>query len=538
MSRLAPYAGPWTSLQARHLLRRAGFGIPVERVAELAAMGREKAVASFLDPAVRGETIADPDWLPEAIEFEELRRRRRELQEGMDEEKRRQLLNEMDRENRQALVKTALWWLKRMHDSPTVLREKMTLFWHGHFAVSAEKVKQAAVNYDLNKRLRLYALGRFEALVLQVAQSPAMLRYLDNNQNLKSQPNENFARELMELFTLGIGHYTEEDIKEAARAFTGWSSNGVQFTLRRRQHDEGYKVFLGERGNFDGADIIGIIMKRPQVAPFIARKIWEFFAYEAPDDELLAELADRFRRTRYDVADLLSAIFNSAEFYSQKAIWTQIKSPIHFIIGLHGHLKTSTPRPRLVIQMLRLLGQVPFYPPNVKGWDYGRAWINSNTLLLRANIANYLVNGVLPELNDRPGRPGGEERQRFRQARQARQEAMSDMGMMMDSDMIDDGEDDHDDNASPEPKGIQTRPPLDLPALLETLAATSPSDLVEKSINRFIGHAVSPDQRAALLDAVSGVRHIDAPRRMGYQDQNKVRGMLHLLLSAAEYQLC
>jgi uncharacterized protein (DUF1800 family) len=529
--RLAPFSGSWTRREARHLIRRAGFGIPVGRVEELESLGREKAVAGFIESAMKRQEFAEPDWLPETLSFRELRQMRQQMQNA-GEEAQRQMRQEMQRENRQAMVQLGLWWLKRMHDAREgVLREKMALFWHGHFAVSAEKVKQAALNYDLNKRLRDYSLGRFEPLVLQVAQSPAMLRYLDNDRNNKNEPNENFARELLELFTMGIGNYAEEDIKEAARAFTGWSSDGTQFVVRRRQHDNGYKTFLGERGNFDGADIIGIVMKRPEVAPFIARKIWEFFVYEAPDDELVAELAERFRSTRYDIADLLATIFNSAEFYSERAVWTQIKSPIHFLVALHGQLETSTPRPRMIVQMLRLLGQVPFYPPNVKGWDHGRAWINSNTLLMRANIVNFLVNGVVPELNDRPG--GGQRRRR----QQANNDpSMSDMDMMMDADLIDDGMDD--DEPMPEPETRKMRPPLDVLELLEKAGASSPEELVDKAVAYFIGHEISPAQRASLLDAVAGVRNLDQPRRMSNAHQNKVRAMLHLLLSAAEYQLC
>jgi len=529
---LTRYDGPWTTRHARHLLERAGFGLPVERVAEIEKLGCSQAVEQFIEASWKPDGTTEPNWLPEALNNEDMRERLSVLN---DEEERRKARQLFDRANREAVIQLVLWWMKRMYESPAVLREKMTLFWHGHFAVSAEKVKQARLNYQLNTMLRQGALGSFRGLVEKVAKSPAMIRYLDNDRNVKGDPNENFARELMELFTLGIGNYTEQDIKESARAFTGWAFNGENFQFRRRRHDDSSKEFMGQRGKFGGEDIIRIILKNPQCARFLSRKIWMFFAEVEPTQRTAEVLAERFRGTDYDVTDLLRTILTSAEFYGSNVVGAQIKSPVHFIIGLHGHLETSTPRQNMIPQALRLLGQVPFYPPNVKGWDYGRAWINSNTLLLRANMANYLVNGIVPDMSEGRGRRN---RKNDEQKKSDAIQTMADdrRDLLPDTPMKDMAMDESID--APAPKTSKSKPPLDLAAFLADLGANSPESLIERACARFLSVPISDGQRTQLYEMVRSVASIGEPKKLSKSDEAKVRGLLHQLLTTAEYQLC
>lgn len=218
-----------------------------------------------------------------------------------------------------------------------------------------------------------------------------MLHYLDNRQNRRGKPNENWARELMELFTMGVGTYTEQDIKESARAFTGWMFDDYAFVFNPRAHDNGTKTFLGKRGNFDGWDILDIIFEQPVTAEFIVGKLWTFFAHENPEPELKNALAQTFREYDYELKPVLRQLFLSEAFYSERAMGSQIKSPVQFMIQLAHNLELETLPFGPMTQGTAALGQNLFYPPNVKGWDGGRAWINANTILLRYNIPKMLV---------------------------------------------------------------------------------------------------------------------------------------------------
>jgi hypothetical protein len=284
------------------------------------------------------------------------------------------------------------WWLERMIASPAPLQEKMTLFWHGHFTSSPEKGTTAQELLAQNQLFREYALGNIQNLTLHVAQDPAMLRYLDNNVNVAAHPNENFARELMELFTLGIGNYTEADIRESARAFTGWTfrrdPDGTgTFYDNARQHDDGSKTFLGRTGNFSGTDIIAIIFTQPAAAKFFANRLISFFVYNDPEPQLVDAVAALLVRNRFEVAPVLATLLRSNVFYSNRAYRALVKSPVEFVVGTHQMFNVPTVE-LTELGALRTMGQVLFYPPNVKGWDGGKAWINSQTVLTRENFAN------------------------------------------------------------------------------------------------------------------------------------------------------
>ena len=356
---------PWDRSLVAHLYRRAGFGAdlatidaaasrsPAEVVDELIAQNREPTEFRITADALAEATLAGGD--PK---------------------------------------KLAAAWVYRLLYTPSQLLEKTTLFWHGHFATGAEKVNDARMMWNQNHVLREHALGNFGDLVHQVSQDPAMLIYLDSAINRKAHPNENFARELMELFCLGEGNYNEQDVLELARCFTGWEIKNKKFRKNRYQHDSDVKSVLQQSGNFDGEDGVRIVLEQPAAERFLARKWYRFFVSDEPEatDETLQPLADSFREHDLQVAPVLKMILGSNLFFSQFCVGRKIKSPVELVIGTLRCLKGTT-NTQLVAKGLLDIGQGLFYPPNVKGWDGGRAWINSSTLLGRANlIADILEN--------------------------------------------------------------------------------------------------------------------------------------------------
>lgn len=383
----------WNLTAARHLLNRAGFGIPHEMAVALAALTPEEAVSQLVNYGSDSSAEERPAFLVEPTVRRELIREYKK--EGLDEEQIRKRVQALQAEERQAIDRLKGWWYERMYTTQRPLEEKLTLMWHGHFAVSSQKVKSSWATYDMNALLRRHANGNFKALTTAVGQSPAMLDYLDNRKSTKDEPNENWARELMELFTLGQGQYTEHDIKESARAFTGWVCTPKEFLYDPRRHDFGQKTFMGRTGDFDGWNIIDIIFEQPAVSTFITAKMWRFFASESPDPAVIEELARVFHENHYEIKPVLNAMFLSKAFYSDAVMGSQIKSPTQFLVQLCADLGLSDLPRGALVQTGRMLGQDLFYPPNVKGWDGNRAWINANSLLMRYNAPPYLVQATL-----------------------------------------------------------------------------------------------------------------------------------------------
>jgi uncharacterized protein (DUF1800 family) len=272
-----------------------------------------------------------------------------------------------------------------MRTTRTPLTEKMTLFWHNHFVSAEQKVREPALMYRQNQLLRRYAIGDFGTLLHEVARDPAMVIYLDSASNRKGQPNENFAREVMELFTLGEGHYTEQDIKEAARAFTGWSidPDTGQFVFRRFQHDDGQKTVLGRSGNLNGDDVLDILLAQPRTAEHVVEKLWREFVSPTPDAAQVKRVAGAFRDSRYDTRVALRALLTSDAFYAPENRASLVKSPVDLVVGTLRQFRFSTGEMLPFAFTLAQLGQNLFAPPNVKGWPGGEAWINSTTLLAR-----------------------------------------------------------------------------------------------------------------------------------------------------------
>jgi uncharacterized protein (DUF1800 family) len=383
----------WDYTTAAHLLNRAGFGGTPEEIEHLAGMGPDQAVAHLVDYEKVSDDSANPDWAkPDPTRVD----RYMEIRKA-DPQKRQEMIREEQRSQRQRLVELKHWWLLRMAKGPRPLQEKMVLFWHGHFATSAEKVRDAYLMWKQNDLFRQNATGNWLRMLVAVAKDPAMLVWLDQAQSRKEHPNENFAREVMELFTLGEGHYTEKDITEAARALTGWTYERAsqQFTERPRIHDDGVKTVLGRTGNLSGEDVLEQIVSQPQSARFITAKIWNFFAGETPSDEMVTALAELFRKSGNNFKPLLATVFRSEEFYADSIIRNQVKSPVQWLVGSVRVLERELPPPFVCFGLTRNLGQDLFQPPNVKGWDGGLSWITTNNLLSRYNEAAVLVQGDL-----------------------------------------------------------------------------------------------------------------------------------------------
>jgi uncharacterized protein (DUF1800 family) len=381
----------WNFTTAAHLLNRAGFsGAPAE-IERIAALGHEKAVSCFVDYETIPDNTEDPSWAKPDPD----RAKRFLTARDMSEEDRRKRQREEQQSQRQHITELKGWWLERMAKGPRPLQEKMTLFWHGHFATSAQKVREAYLMWRQNELFRRLATGNWLQMLIEVAQDPAMLIWLDQAQSRKEHPNENFAREVMELFALGEGHYTEKDISEAARALTGWSYDRrtEKFVERPFLHDSGQKSIFGKTGNFDGQDFLEMIVEQPQAARFITAKIWKFFAGEDPSDELVGALASTFRRAGNNFKPVLRAMFLSEEFYSASLIRNQVKSPVQWLVGSVRVLERDLPPPLVCFSLTQNLGQDLFAPPNVKGWDGGLNWITTNNLLARYNQAATLVQG-------------------------------------------------------------------------------------------------------------------------------------------------
>jgi uncharacterized protein (DUF1800 family) len=347
--------------------------------------------------------VAPPEWAYPTRDEDLLQRIRNPATTPEDKAQLQRDLNIRKSEHMADLIN---WWTQRMARSPAPLLEKMTLFWHGHFATSADKVSASRM-WLQNETIRRYALSNFGTLVKAISCDPAMLNWLDLGSSQKEHPNENFARELMELFTLGEGNYTEDDVKAAARAFTGYRVIGPaeQFRFVAAQFDPADKTFLGKTGPWRGDQVIDIILSQPQCAKFIAAKIWRFFAYDDPTPALVEALGEQLLRCKYELKPFMKIVLSSQEFFSPQARKSIIKSPVQFLIQGQRTLGLPLPAGQSLVFIYRQLGQTPFYPPNVKGWDGGKSWINTATLAYRYELARELVYGVLPEQVGLPKAP-------------------------------------------------------------------------------------------------------------------------------------
>jgi uncharacterized protein (DUF1800 family) len=386
-------ANQWSPGAAAHILNRAAFGGTPKEVADLHAMGMWPAVEWLLTRGEESDLFPAPALEPSLGPAQQMQKDKNLAQAEKDMRRR-----EMQTAAREATRDLRDWWITRMAATPNPVREKAVLFWHGHWATSIQKVKDPFFMLQQNETLRARALGPFGIFARDMTRDPAMIRYLDLNSSKAGHPNENFARELMELFTLGEGHYTENDIREAARAFTGYriapGTGGFRFAPR--DHDGGSKSLFGKSGRFSGDEVVDLIVTQPRCAVFIASKLWEFYAGEKPAEPLARKLGGEYRRLGMDTGKFLAVMWTSEEFHSAKVVRRQIKSPVQWLMQTCRFLEVAPPEGPAAANILSQLGQNLFAPPNVKGWDQGRAWISSSTLLLRYNLAGQLVRGDGP----------------------------------------------------------------------------------------------------------------------------------------------
>ncbi len=488
MGRLHPQLEPYVAqssdafdqVKAAHLLNRLGWGGTLEEIEKVVKLGPQRAVDWLLDfPDAPADEISKTD-VPDLSGIEGYPRtfeERRKLLQGKTQEERQLIQQQMNQANQQAIRAVGGWWLGKMVDSDYPAKEKLTFFWHGHFTTSARDERSAFAMWNQNELLRTHSAGNFGKFVKAISHDPAMLDYLNNQQNRKAHPNENYARELMELFTLGIGNYTENDVKEAARAFTGWAHDGEDFIYRKYDHDEDEKTFLGRRGNFDGNDIIDIILQQKACAPYIASRFWKFYVNDEVDIPILQSLGEVLRDNKYELRPMLRTLFTSKAFYDSKNIGSQIKSPVQLVVGLVRALQVNIPDFGRLNGALDQMGQVPLMPPNVKGWPGGRQWINTSTLFVRYNTALWLAGGEAVKSN----RPLMDAANRINKVQPGVQISV---------------------------KGTKDQ-------------------IVQEWIDRLIQRPISDDRKSILLDAVGN-----------NPTETSVRGMIKLILSMPEYQLC
>jgi uncharacterized protein (DUF1800 family) len=384
----------------QHLLWRAGFGINAETIKNI-----DVPTPSVLYTVLENASLAKPAYIDVAdntlkglvIGVQQIADMQQ--MEKLQGKSQRKEFRKESAENIRTLNTT---WLNEMATGDAQLREKMALFWHGHFACRNLNIFYQQL---LLQEIRNNALTNFGDLLKGVSKSAAMLNFLNNQQNKKQHPNENFAREVMELFTMGRGNYTEQDVKEAARALTGWSSafNG-DFVFRRFFHDADEKTFLGKHGNYNGDDILNIILEQPQTATFITQKIYKFFVNDDVDTEIVNHLSKSLYESNYNIQALMNNIFTSDWFYDEKNIGCRIKSPVELLAGIRRLIPMEFNDEKVELILQRALGQILFYPPNVAGWQGGKAWIDSSTLMLRLRIPQLIKDDdtvyVTPKTDD------------------------------------------------------------------------------------------------------------------------------------------
>jgi uncharacterized protein (DUF1800 family) len=357
-----------TQRQIQHLFLRAGFGISYEALQSFKGKSAETIVDEIFKKS------EDPAFihLAEKVDFSPPRHGSPEANKLFIERSRKMIMN------------LNVTWLKSMAAFEGNIREKMTFFWHGHFASTSSN---AYLVQQQNNLIRKHALGSFGDLLRAVSKDAVMLQYLNNQQNREGAPNENFAREVMELFTLGRGHYTEQDVKEAARAFTGWGFNKEgEFEFRTMTHDYGEKTILGKTGPFEGDDVLDMLLEQKQTARFITEKIYTFFVNDEIDKYKIDELSEKFYNSGYDITGLLKSIFTSEWFYDQRNIGAKIKSPVELIASNMLIFKLNYENIEVLVGIQKLLGQILFNPPNVAGWPSGAEWIDASTLMLRLRL--------------------------------------------------------------------------------------------------------------------------------------------------------
>ena len=564
---LSPIAATdWNADRAAHLIERAGFGATPEEITRLASMTPSQAVGELVDyeplkndlKAFDESGVWDRGMDPFPPSRAEAVRLAREHGEELGEKvlaegSQRRLQPVVDKffysltANNIETQRLGLWWANRMLATNRPLEEKLTLFWHGHFATGENKVRDYRMVLRQNELFRRDASGTLRDLLIGILKDPAMLVYLDNGENIKKHPNENFGRELLELFTMGVGNYTERDVREAARAFTGWTNNVLDFKFDADQHDFSDKTFLGRTSSLNGDDIIDIILAQPVTGEFVAAKLYRYFVREEISGPVKAELGRGFRESGYQIKPLLKRIFLSKDFYSAPSYATQIKSPVHLVVSTYKKMGLrEVPTIPDFGRMTAGLGQALFDPPNVAGWAGGKTWITPSTLLQRGNLFRDVlfpdVNGFRPPdraMSATDARVG----QRLAQGMnitEATREGDAESNMMVDRD------EDYNTRyggyagnvlAFKRTKLIPRQPAaVSLTAIVKAAGADTVDKVVDHFARRFLSVPLADRDRAVLVEFLRG-KLGSGGIQPGENLENSLRELLYLVLSTPEYQL-
>lgn len=559
----------WKYERAGHLLERAGFGATPAEIRSLAELTPQEAVGRIvnyesIDVSDLAEFEESGLWDPGMDPFPPSRAEAVRIARAngvalgvavLPEGNSRRLQPVVDkffyglRANVLETRRLALWWANRMLTTPRPLQEKMTLFWHGHFATSETKVRDYRMLLAQNRMLRENATASFRTILLDIMRDPAMLVYLDNGENVKDHPNENFGRELLELFTMGVGNYTERDIREASRAFTGWTNSVLEFRFDDASHDFGTKEFLGERGDFGGEQIVDIILSQPVTAEFLAAKIYRYFVREDPSESTRKQLARVLRDARYELKPLLRMIFLSRDFYSSASVATQIKSPVQLFVSTYRKLGLERlPTIPDFNALTGRLGQSLFFPPNVAGWAGGRTWITPATLLDRGNALRNILFAPEPEAYGHPDRrlPGIYRRvaDRLEQGMNITNATRSgDSG----SSMLADADEDYNTRyggyrgyvlAFERIKLVpRHQAKFDLLSMVRSAGADTASEAVDHLLARFLRTPIPAPVRNRLVDHL--VESLGSSRLSGDAAtvEEALRSLLYIVLCSPEYQL-
>jgi hypothetical protein len=554
-------AADWNAARAAHLLERAGFGGTPDDVARLAAMTPRRAVDWLVDYERVDNSAARPfeesgvwdagmdPFPPSRAEAVRIGRERGEALgvKALPEGSPRRLQPVVDkffyglRANSIETQRLGVWWAERMLTTPRPLEEKLTLFWHGHFATGANKVRDARMMRQQNEMLRHHASGRLRDLLVGILQDPAMLVFLDNGENVKAHPNENFGRELLELFTMGVGRYSERDVREAARAFTGWTNDVLAFKFDAERHDFAAKTFLGATGPLDGTDVIDRILEQPVTGEFVAAKLYRYFVREEVAPAVRADLGKQFKASGYQIKPLLERIFLSKDFYAPPSVATQIKSPVVLVVSTYKKLGLrQLPTIPDFGRLTGSLGQTLFDPPNVAGWAGGRTWITPATLLQRGNLFREVLFADASSFRapDRQMPPiyarVGENIAKGMNITEATKEGGGDA----ESNAQVDRDEDYNtryasyrgyvmafERTKPIPRRVAD---LNLAAMVTAAGASTPDAVVDYFATRFLSVPLGAKDRAAFVEFYRGKPAGSEPA---------LRELLYLVLSTPEYQV-
>lgn len=527
----------WTPAAAAHLLRRAGFGGTPAEIDRLLALGLDGAVDSLVE-YTQTPYHDPPPVIPEALRERPDHSERSELS---DEQRRREIEDRLQQERR-TLEAVRLWWIRRMAESPRPFEERMTLFWHGLFTSGAREVKRAEFMLEQNEFLRRHALDPFRDLLVGIAKDRAMLVYLDGVRNRKEQPNENFARELMELFTLGVGNYTEQDVKEAARAFTGWSFDEDGFVFRARAHDDGVKTVLKRTGRLDGTDVIDAILDQPAASRHLARKLLEHFVRPDPDRQLVESFAAVIRREQFRLKPIMKRLFKSQAFFDAGARGALVKSPVDIVVGTARSLGVPVVGLLEAERAMAQMGQALMQPPNVKGWDGGESWISTATLFTRHNSVGPLIYGgdVRNLARDDPPRPL---RERIREGLLSATRAADALppGEPMRKPASPGGDDasmkaDEPMKPASQPAADDSRQPaFDPVSWLRERNLRSPESIVDFFAKHLLATDLPAEKRRMLVEYLRGTeKRFDVTAR---RTVDRIRRTIHLICSTPEFQV-